>query len=664
MTRENKDASSAILKAFESGGIDRLAMRLDNYQNPDNGFGGSNDPTNKMVFDPRGFNNKAGFENLYVFNWLAARIINTIPEDAFREWIDFKSPNADFIKTMNEVLEEFDVRAKCQETSVNGRLYGGALMIIGADDGQDIAEPLDEDNIKEIKYLTVLDRYQVVIDKVFNDPLKANFGEPAVYSLQPFNTLSAQGIDPIVSTENMKVHSSRTARIDGEFLPSLLKAKNQGWGGSTLLALQRDLQHYGTSIQSVAVLLQDYITKVLQVENLAELLQNKDSSALDARLKFALSNQSSIGMTLIGKDEELKKIQTPTTGLKDLVEIMTQNVSASAKIPRTRLFGQQLGKLAGATETTVEYDDTVKGYQVEKVRTPLNYLLTILSKDKSRFPVQEDDWQWSFNPLRQDTNKQKAENNKNQADADAVYIDRGVLTPEEVAKNRFSPDGGSLDTVVDLDEREEFDELDAKLTDFTKIETEEEAKSEKTTLVPVDKKDDISLIINITENELSVEEEVEEEIRDCHVHEVPGNFISCPLFLENGDHYHEVHREGRIPVRTSEGLEVEGGHIHEMPDGTKTGLQLEDRDQLTRDRLDAGEEVVTLQSIIISKKIAPTVKEARDQAKKFGNVSKVDETASSFHFRQKEPGEFQFNSSRSLKVEGTPGIILSLGKLK
>lgn len=663
--KENKDASSLIEDAVKSGQMARMLMRLDNhYENPDNGFGGIKDPSNKMIFNPRGQNSKGGFETLYVFNWLAARIINTIPEDALREWIDFKSPNEDFIKKMNEAIEEFQLRDKLQETSINARLYGGALMIIGADDGQEITEPLNEDGIKEIKYLTILDRFQVTVDKVFNNPFKANFGEPAIYSLQPFNTLSGQGIDPEVTTQDMRIHSSRTVRIDGEFLPSLLKAQNNGWGASTLLAIQKDLQNYGTSIQSVSVLLQDFITKVLKVENLAELLQNPDSSALESRLKFAISNQSTLGLTLIGKEEEMSKIQHPVTGLKDLVEIMVQNVSASANMPRTRLFGQQLGKLSGATETTVEYDDTVKGYQVNKIRTPLDTVLTLISKDKSRFSTQEEDWQWSFNPLRQDTNKQKAENNKNQAVADAAYIDRGVLTPDEVAKNRFSPDGGSLDTVVDLDKREEFNALDNELSDFVNKENEEQEKLNNPSSEKETKKDDVTFIVNINENELSPEEVIEEEERDCHVHEVSGEFMSCPLLLENGEHYHEVHREGRLPVRTSEGLEVEGGHIHEMPDGTKTGLQVEDRVELTKDRKDQGEEPTTLRAIIVSKTIASTAKEAREKAKNFGRVSKIDETNTSFHFKQKEIGEFKENSSRSLKVEGSKGIILITGKLK
>lgn len=581
MTKENKDVSLILKKAAESGNMARMLMRIDShYENPDNGFGGIKDPSNKMIFNPRGQGSKGGFESLYVFNWLAARIINTIPEDALREWIDFKSPNEDFIETMNETLEEFQIRSKFQETAINARLYGGALMIIGADDGQEITEPLNEDNIKEIKYLTVLDRYQVTIDKVFNNPLENNFGEPAIYSLQPFNSLSGQGIDPEVSLENMRIHSSRTVRIDGEFLPSLLKAQNQGWGASTLLAIQKDLQHHGTSIQSVAVLLQDFITKVLKVENLAELLQNKDSAALEARLKFAISNQSTLGLTLIGKDEEMKKIQTPVTGLKDLVETMTQNISAASKIPRTRLFGQQLGKLAGATETTVEYDDTVKGYQVNNLRTPISRILTLLSKDKSRFPKQNAEWQWDFNPLRQDTNKQKAENNKNQAQADALYMDRGALTPDEVAKNRFGKDGMSYDTVVDFDERDEFDELDNDIINLVNKEKEEEAKINPSS--KEEKKDDVVVNVIVNKNELNKEEEVAEEV-DLHVHELSSGTMSRPLFLESGEHFHEVYRDGRITVRTSEERVMIGGHIHEMPDGTKTGFQVEDRIELTND---------------------------------------------------------------------------------
>ena len=49
---------------------------------------------------------------------------------------------------------------------------------------------------------------------------------------------------------------------------------------------------------------------------------------------------------------------------------------------------------------------------------------------------------------------------KTQADMDVAYINAGVLTPEEVALNRFRATGWSAETTIDLEVRQKQLELD------------------------------------------------------------------------------------------------------------------------------------------------------------------------------------------------------------
>ncbi len=665
---ENKDVSSVLERASASGRMDEIQNKWDNnYMNPDNGFGGNNDPQNKLQFNPRGSDSRAFFEASYQYDWLGRKIVNAVPEDALREWIDLKSESTDFIKKMNDALDKFKVRKKIRDCAINGRLYGGSLIVIGADDGQeDITQPLKEDRIKSINYITVLDRHQVEIKTFFNNPLKDNFGEPEIYRLQPSTSHGGQGAESI-STEDFEIHSSRVVRIDGNFLPDNLKTRQNGWGDSVLLSVQRQLMNHGTSIQSVSVLLQDFITKVLKVENLAELLRNDNAAMLEQRIKFAIKNQSTLGVTLIGENESMEKIQHPVTGLKDIIDILIQVVSAASDIPRARLFGQQLGTLAGADETTKAYFDLIKGYQVDKLNDPINRILFLFSKDKSIFS-KEEDYQWKFNPLRQLSDEEQAKRNKDQAQADALYIDRGVLDADEVAKNRFSADGYSLETVVDFEKREEFNDLDNKLNEFTEEEPKQDAFSMKLTTEHEE--------INIEVSEIPLPEaEVEEELeRDTHVHEIHKGFMSAPKFLENGMHYHIVYRDARLPVRTSEEMEFPGieGHTHAMPDDTKVGEAVDGEAKffMTEDRADQ-KEGSTTQSIVISKEVAGTLAQAKAKAKSFGKIIKIEETSTSYRFRQIDPNRFKegaFLNGKakfvSFKPKGTNGVTLILGKLK
>lgn len=72
----------------------------------------------------------------------------------------------------------------------------------------------------------------------------------------------------------------------------------------------------------------------------------------------------------------------------------------------------------------------------------------------------------------------------------------------------------------------------------------------------------------------------------------------------------------------------------------------------------------TVQTIIVSKKRAKSVAEAKTIAKKFakGNPGAVDETSTSYRFRQRDPSEFVAGSLRT--IQPAEGVSLVIGHLK
>lgn len=282
-----------------------------------------------------------------------------------------------------------------------------------------------------------------------------------------------------MSRQNQRIHESRLIRFDGAYLPEISKVQNSGWYDSVLIAINEELKRHGTSVQSGAILMQDFITKALKLPNLAELLSNPEGqTALLTRVQWAIANTSSLGITLLGEDEEFAKIQTPIAGLVDLLNLYIELISAAAGIPRTRLFGQSLGVLAGATETTRAYYDMVKSYQNKHMRRQIEKLIRIFLKDKSSKTKGREPQEWSFDfcQLWQPTDKEKAEVRKLMADTDQIYINTGVVTSDEIASSRFSPDGYSMETTVDFGLRAEF-EKQSQEAQKAQVETQEEAKA-------------------------------------------------------------------------------------------------------------------------------------------------------------------------------------------
>jgi len=420
-----------------------IRTRRDVYFNSFSGFGSARDPLQRTGFVAEPVMNHTELEQLYRFYWLARRIVDLLPADACREGIDLNIEDADKGADINRRMDELLVWERIEEALRMARLYGGSVLLLGAVDGQEPTVPLIPERVTDVASLTVLDRWQLTIRSTYNDPLKPEFGQPEFYSINPVTAGGQQN--------RSVVHASRVIRFDGSWLPERVRVQNQGWDDSVFVAINQNLKQFGISVQSAAVLFQDFITKTLKIPNLAQLIADGEEDILFARIQYAVGQMSSLGVSLIGQDEEFAKVQTPITGLVELLVTFMDLTAAAAGLPKTRLFGQQLGTLAGADETTRDYYDGVKAYQEKILRAPVTRIIKLLLTEQKAKGV--DDWSFEFSPLWQPTDKELAETRKTQAETDQIYISNGVLEPSEVAISRFGPDGYSMETVIDPDTR-------------------------------------------------------------------------------------------------------------------------------------------------------------------------------------------------------------------
>ena len=355
----------------------RDSARLDMFTNAYNGFGGAKDPMYRIGFSAGTILSRTELEDMFRYNWVARKICETIPQDATRQWIDIKTDDQNVVTNLMGQMDTLEVHTKFEEAMTLARLYGGAVIVIGALTGEDPSQPLNEDNISAVKFLNVMDRWQILIDKTYDDPLSKSFGQPEIYRLQPITAGTA-------SSQGQRIHESRLLRFDGAYLPEITKIMNSGWYDSALQPINEELKRHGTSVQSGAILMQDFITKVLKLPDLVECLGTAEGeSKLLARIQYAISNSSSLGIALVGEGEEFAKIQTPIAGLVELLNVYIELISAASDIPRARLFGQSLGVLAGATETTRTYYDMVAAYQHKHMRRQLEKLIRIMFKAKN-----------------------------------------------------------------------------------------------------------------------------------------------------------------------------------------------------------------------------------------------------------------------------------------
>jgi phage-related protein (TIGR01555 family) len=262
----------------------------DNYVNPNSGFGGTNDPLSQTSYQITStVMASTVLAAMYRFDWVARKFIDIIADDATRKWIEFVTDDVDVMAGINKTMDDLKIKDAFNIALINARLYGGSVLIPGINDGQTVDKPLNFDNIKSINHFSnVLDRWQIHIVKTYNDPLSADFGKPELYSLQPISrgTGFLSGVKSLIS-HNQIIHESRVIRFDGRYIPDLLRISNLGWNDSCLVNLEKTLKDFGVSIHSLSVLFMDFVTKVLKLPNLADLVKDEDGkAALEGRISF------------------------------------------------------------------------------------------------------------------------------------------------------------------------------------------------------------------------------------------------------------------------------------------------------------------------------------------------------------------------------------------
>jgi phage-related protein (TIGR01555 family) len=282
--------------------------------------------------------------------------------------------------------------------------------------------------------------------------LQPKYGQPETYRLRSSGSVtgSAQMIDQIV-------HETRMLRFDGVRVNKRRLLRNAGWHDSAYIRCETVLQDFGLSWSSASHLLADFAPMVFTSPGLSDSLALDGAGVIMERLTHMDLCRSTVRMVPIDEGETLERKATPLSGMPDVLALFILRMCAAARMPVTKLFGQSPAGL----NTTAEGDltfwyDRVAGRQKVDLKKPLKYLIRLLwlAKDGPTNGVEPKSWSMEFEKLWQLSQDEETSARKIQAETDAVYIDTGVLTVDEVAQSRFGGDRYSFETQLDQEMRE------------------------------------------------------------------------------------------------------------------------------------------------------------------------------------------------------------------
>jgi hypothetical protein len=245
--------------------------------------------------------------------------------------------------------------------------------------------------------------------------------------------------------------------MDWNILPPRWQNFNQGWGDPLVQTIYEQLRNYSTAFSHTASMMEDFVTTIMGIPNLAQIMASQcGDNQVNKRLNIMNMTKSTMNTVVLDAEETFTKHTTNVSGIADLLDRFMVNLSAVAKVPVSLLFGRSAAGMNSTGENDVRnFYDAVKQEQEHKLRGALEKLIRyiMISKDGPFNGVEPDEWSVQFVPLWQNTEEQDALTRQAVANTDAIYIDRGVLTPEEVAISRFGGNKWSMNTEIDIEQR-------------------------------------------------------------------------------------------------------------------------------------------------------------------------------------------------------------------
>ncbi len=327
------------------------------------------------------------------------------------------------LKILEAALRGFGLRELFNEAAQKCDFDGGCLIFI--DTGEEDDEALARELIPDGALLRGRVRRFTPVEAVNLCP-------------GPYNAVNPLAPDYFAPDSWMvlgrKIHASRFLYFAPNQVPMLLRPAYNFFGIPAAQIALDYLAHFSGTREAAQRLLTKFSLTVFK-SNMAGIFAGGSAEHMDRRLHYLARKRDNDAILLIDKEQEdVIKLETPLSGVTEIVRQSLEFLAAIFRIPFVKFLGISPGGLNATGEADLRnYFDHVAGKQEKILRPPLQRVLGILQLHL--FGEIDPGITAEFVPLCGEDDARKAATMKAEAERDAIYIDRGVLTPAEVRRN-------------------------------------------------------------------------------------------------------------------------------------------------------------------------------------------------------------------------------------
>jgi phage-related protein (TIGR01555 family) len=367
-----------------------------------------------------------------------------------RKWLKITAQGEDDksekVKQIEDEFKRLNVQKVLHDAILHDGMFGRSQIFfdMGDDDQAELKTPLTETpekiSIGSLKRLCTVEAiwsYPNIYNA--NDPLHPDFYRPSTWY--------------VMGTE---VHRSRLVTIVSRPVPDILKPAYSFAGLSLFQMMKPYVENWLRTRQSVSDLIHAFTVWTLSTD-MSTITESGGLDMFFNRLEMFNIGRDNHGVNAINKDtEEFSNVSASLGSLDKLQAQAQEQQCAPSGLPLVYLTGIPPAGLNASSQDEIEiFQDTCAANQ-EIYSPAVEKILRIVQL--SLFGEIDPDIGLEWHQLKVITREQQATIRKTEADTDQLYVDLGVLSPDEV-RARIAQEEESLYPGLDLDvELSDFDD--------------------------------------------------------------------------------------------------------------------------------------------------------------------------------------------------------------
>lgn len=407
---------------------------------------GVHDKTQYLTTNKTGRPTLAKLKEMYKQNAIIRNVVDVPAADMTKNGFKFVCSDNDLQERITTKLSNLKIDTVLRNLVKYDRMYGDGLAAIGVTErGKSVINlsesvPRMADSVTKTSKLVSVDFLHVFSPLKVNqllineDVFSSRFGEVADVIITRDTKYTSKDESLGENLQNNVIDISRLLHLRVRHM------EDEEWGLSIIETLEDSLKALDISLWSVCQILYDYTFKVYKTSGI-EGMSKEEKTELQMMVDYIFSTEA---LAIIAPEEDLQKHSTNVSGIKDLLEYVWDYLSAATSIPKTKLKGQQAGAIAGAEFDIQNYYSWINETQETQLKPIIEYVVELVmeSEEFGVDPHGENiEWEIQFNPLWTASEKELTETRKTQAETDKIYIELGVLKPDEVRAERFGKKG-------------------------------------------------------------------------------------------------------------------------------------------------------------------------------------------------------------------------------